>query len=119
MSDRADARGESGVYGFLSHLDSRPSAQLLLQSITAEARQRLIFRQFSGAFPRPVYFETGISQSMAWTLLSPYIVSCPPENPHIEWQNFPWLNVVNDQPPRRRLSRRHFAQSHIAHRARA
>lgn len=26
--------GESGVYGFLPHLDSRPSAQILLQSIT-------------------------------------------------------------------------------------
>jgi hypothetical protein len=88
--------GESGVYGFLPHLDSRPSAQLLLQSITTEARQQMIFRQLSGAFPMPVYFETGISQSMAWTLLSPYIVECPAENPHIEWQNFPWLSVTNE-----------------------
>jgi len=88
--------GESGVYGFLPHLDSRASAQLLLQSISTEARQQLIFRQFSGAFPMPVYFETGISQAMAWSLLSRYIVSCPATNPHIEWQVYPWLNIVND-----------------------
>ena len=87
--------GESGVYGFLSHLDSRPAAQLLLQSITTEARQQMIFRQFSGAHPMPVYFETGISQAMSWSLLSRYIVSCPAENPHIEWTIFPSINVTN------------------------
>lgn len=43
--------GESGVYGFLPHLDSRPAAQLLLQSISTEARQQMIFRQLSGLFP--------------------------------------------------------------------
>lgn len=35
--------GESGVYGFLPHLDSRPSAQILLQSITTEVRLLWIF----------------------------------------------------------------------------
>ncbi|KAJ7819804.1 Rds1 protein [Mycena olivaceomarginata] len=75
--------GESG------HLDSRPSAELLLQSITTEARQQMIFRQFEGLFP-----IARITQSMAWTLLSPYIVSCPAENPHIVFQNFPALNIV-------------------------
>ncbi|WVR03165.1 hypothetical protein IAU60_000155 [Kwoniella sp. DSM 27419] len=88
--------GESGVYGFLSHLDSRPSAQLLLQSITTEARQQMIFRQFAGAFPMPVFFETGISQAMSWSLLQPYLVSCPAENPRIEWPIFPALKVDND-----------------------
>ncbi|ORY23553.1 Rds1 protein [Naematelia encephala] len=88
--------GESGVYGFLPHLDSRPSAQLLLQSITTEARQQMIFRQFSGAFPMPVYFETGISQSMGWSLLSRYISSCPANNTRIEWPIFPWLSVTNE-----------------------
>lgn len=87
--------GESGVYGFLPHLDSRPSAQILLQSITTEARQQLIFRQFEGLFPMPVWFETGIPQSYAWTLLSPYIKSCPSNNPMIEWQNFPALTIEN------------------------
>ncbi|KAL8278592.1 hypothetical protein RQP46_009084 [Phenoliferia psychrophenolica] len=87
--------GESGVYGFLPHLDSRPSAQILLQSITTEARQQMIFRQFQGLFPMPVWFETGIPQSYAWTLLSPYIKSCPSNNPHIEWQNFPALHITN------------------------
>ena len=46
--------GESGVYGFLEHLDSRAAAELLLQSITTEARQQMIFRQFEGLFPMPV-----------------------------------------------------------------
>jgi len=40
--------GESGVYGFLGQLDSRPSAQILLQSITTEARQQMLFRQMQG-----------------------------------------------------------------------
>ncbi|PPQ74043.1 hypothetical protein CVT24_012345 [Panaeolus cyanescens] len=88
--------GESGVYGFLEHLDSRAAANLLLQSITTEARQQQIFRQFEGLFPMPVWFETGITQSMAWTLLAPYLVSCPAENPRIEWQNFPALNILNN-----------------------
>ena len=46
--------GESGVYGFINHLDSREAAQLLLQSISTEARQQMIFRQFDGLFPMPV-----------------------------------------------------------------
>ncbi|KZT58369.1 hypothetical protein CALCODRAFT_482464 [Calocera cornea HHB12733] len=88
--------GESGVYGFLPHLNSRPAAQLLLQSITTEARQQMIFRQFEGLFPMPVWFESAITQSMAWTLLAPYLASCPKENPRIEWQNFPALNITNN-----------------------
>jgi len=88
--------GEAGVYGFLPHLDSRPSAQVLLQSITTEARQQMAFRQFKGLFPMPVDFETGITQSMAWTLLSPYISSCPASNPRIEWQHFPQLYIDNN-----------------------
>jgi hypothetical protein len=92
------SRGESGVYGFLSHLDNRPSANLLTQSIATEARQQMIFRQFSGAQPMPVYFETGISQAMAWSLLSRYIVECPAQNPKIEWPIYPFLNVDNGVP---------------------
>ncbi|KZT32983.1 Rds1 protein [Sistotremastrum suecicum HHB10207 ss-3] len=88
--------GESGVYGFLEHLNSRPAAELLLQSISTEARQQMIFRQFEGLFPMPVWFETGVTQSMAWTLLAPYLVTCPAENPRIEWQNFPALNITNN-----------------------
>ncbi|KAH0612944.1 uncharacterized protein H6S33_009324 [Morchella sextelata] len=88
--------GESGVYGFIEHLDSRAAAQMLLQSITTEARQQMIFRQFQGLFPMPVWFEVGITQSMSWTLLSPHIKSCPAENPHLVWQNFPTLHVTNN-----------------------
>ncbi|KAE8165249.1 hypothetical protein BDV40DRAFT_286258 [Aspergillus tamarii] len=73
--------GESGVYGFLSHLNSREAAILLLQSITTEARQQMIFRQFEGLFPMPVWFEVGVPQPWAWTLLAPYISSCPENRP--------------------------------------
>ncbi|KAI9851560.1 MAG: hypothetical protein M1838_003392 [Thelocarpon superellum] len=93
--------GESGVYGFLNHLNSRESAQLLLQSITTEARQQMIFRQFDGLFPMPVWFETGIPQSWGWTLLAPYIASCPANTTRLAWQNFPALTILNDPNPAR------------------
>jgi len=88
--------GEAGVYGFLEHLDSRAAAELLLQSITTEARQQMIFRQFQGLFPMPIHFTTGIPQAFAWTLLSPYLVECPKENPRIEFPVFPYLNITNN-----------------------
>jgi len=93
--------GESGVYGFLPHLNSGPSAQLLLQSISTEARQQVIFRQFEGLFPMPVWFEVGIPQSWAWTLLAPYISSCPANQTRLIWQNFPSLNILNQPNPAR------------------
>ncbi|KAI0476576.1 hypothetical protein GGR56DRAFT_481337 [Xylariaceae sp. FL0804] len=93
--------GESGVYGFLNHLDSREAAQLLLQSISTEARQQMIFRQFSGLFPMPVWFEIGVPQSWAWTLLAPYISSCPANQTRLIWQNFPSLRVLNQPNPAR------------------
>ncbi|KAI0018016.1 ferritin-like domain-containing protein [Xylariomycetidae sp. FL0641] len=93
--------GESGVYGFLNHLDSRESAQLLLQSITTEARQQMVFRQFEGLFPMPIWFEIGVPQSWAWTLLAPYISSCPENQTRLIWQNFPSLNILNQPNPTR------------------
>lgn len=93
--------GESGVYGFLNHLDSRESGQLLLQSITTEARQQMIFRQFEGLFPMPVWFEVGVPQSWAWTLLAPYISSCPQDQTRLIWQNYPSLNILNQPNPAR------------------
>ncbi|KAK4696759.1 hypothetical protein P7C70_g8321, partial [Phenoliferia sp. Uapishka_3] len=114
--------GESGVYGFLPHLDSRPSAQILLQSITTVRPHVTTILEFpsdtwsqlaggspaddlpsasrslphaSLYVPTSERFETGVPQSYAWTLLSPYIKSCPSNNPHIEWQNFPALHVTN------------------------
>ncbi|KAJ5279492.1 Protein rds1 [Penicillium angulare] len=87
--------GEAGVYGFLAHLDSREAATLLTQSITTEARQQLIFRQFQGLFPMPEWFEVGIPQSWAWTLLAPYISWCPQDQTRLVWQNFPALKIIN------------------------
>ncbi|KAL3420347.1 hypothetical protein PVAG01_08846 [Phlyctema vagabunda] len=94
--------GESGVWGFQAHLDSREVAQLLDQSIATEARQQMIFRQFAGLFPMPVWFETGIPQSWAWTLLAPYISECPANSKRLAWQNFPALNVLNQPNSARR-----------------
>ena len=93
--------GESGVYGFLNHLNAREVGQMLLQSISTEARQQMIFRQFSGLFPMPVWFETGIPQSWGWTLLAPYISSCPANQTRLIWQNFPALHIINQPNPAR------------------
>ncbi|KAI1940491.1 hypothetical protein LOZ66_002085 [Ophidiomyces ophidiicola] len=90
---------ESTVYGFAPHLDARGSAQVLLQAIAITARQQLIFRQFEGLFPIPVWFETGIPQSWAWTLIAPYISFCPGINPRLVWQNFPALRIINQPNP--------------------
>ena len=93
--------GEAGVYGFLPHLNSGPAAQMLLQSITVEARQQLIFRQFGGQFPMPEWHTVGIPQSWAWTLLAPFIASCPHGQTRLVWQNFPALHVLNQPNPAR------------------
>ncbi|EMD37245.1 hypothetical protein CERSUDRAFT_135676 [Gelatoporia subvermispora B] len=88
--------GESGTYGFIPHLDSQASASLITQAITTEARQQLIFRQFEGLFPMPEWFIPSITQSMQWTLLAPYITSCPADSPRVEWQSFPALYIQNN-----------------------
>lgn len=101
FSQKLTRWGESGVYGFLNHLDSREVGQLLLQSITTEARQQMIFRQFNGQFPMPVWFEAGIPQSWAWTLLAPYVSSCPAGTKQLVWQNYPALHILNQPNPAR------------------
>ncbi|EED22018.1 stress response protein Rds1, putative [Talaromyces stipitatus ATCC 10500] len=103
--------GEAGVYGYLSHLDSREASQLLLQSITTEARQQLIFRQFEGLFPMPVWFQVGVPQSWAWTLLAPYISSCPTNQTRLAWQNFPALWILNQPNPVRRNATQGFNET--------
>jgi len=85
--------GESGVWGFLSSMNSRDTAQLLSESIATEARQQMVFRQLTGAFPMPVAFEPGTPQSWQWTLLSRYIESCPVDNPRIGWSAYPALTT--------------------------
>ncbi|KAF2268027.1 hypothetical protein CC78DRAFT_558601 [Lojkania enalia] len=93
--------GESGVWGFLAHLDSREVANLLSQSIATEARQQMSFRQMLGLHPMPVWFETGIPQSWQWTYLAPYISSCPMNQTRLAWQNFPGLIIANQPNPNR------------------
>lgn len=95
--------GESGVWGFINHLDAREVGQLLAQSIATEARQQMAFRQMSGLQPMPVWFETGIPQSWAWSYLAPYISECPANNTRLAWQNFPALHILN-QPNLNRFS---------------
>jgi hypothetical protein len=93
--------GESGTWGFINHLDSREVGQLLSQSIATEARQQMSFRQMLGLHPMPVWFETGIPQSWAWTYLAPYISECPENTTRLAWQNFPALHFVNQANPNR------------------
>ena len=33
---------------------------------------------------------------MQWTLMAPFIASCPASNPTIQWQNFPALFIQNN-----------------------
>ncbi|KAL5344043.1 ferritin-like domain-containing protein [Aspergillus crustosus] len=98
---RVTRYGESGVWGFLAHLDSREVAQLLSQSIAIEARQQMIFRQMLGLAPMPVWFENGWPQSWQWTMLAPYISSCPAGTTRLAWQNFPTLWILNNPNPNR------------------
>lgn len=93
--------GESGVWGFINHLDSREVGQLLAQSIATEARQQMSFRQMLGLHPMPVWFEAGIPQSWGWTYLAPYISSCPANCTRLAWQNFPALHILNQPNPNR------------------
>jgi len=88
--------GESGVWGFINHLDSREVGQLLAQSIATEARQQQIFRQMSGLTPMDVWFENGWPQSWSWTMLAPYISYCPENQTRLAWQNFPVLHILNN-----------------------
>jgi hypothetical protein len=88
--------GESGVWGFINHLDSREVGQLLAQSIATEARQQQVFRQMSGLTPMDVWFENGWPQSWAWTMLAPYISYCPENQTRLVWQNFPTLHILNN-----------------------
>ncbi|PVI07347.1 hypothetical protein DM02DRAFT_637994 [Periconia macrospinosa] len=92
--------GESGVWGFINHLDSREVGQMLSQSIATEARQQMSFRQMLGLHPQPFWFSTGIPQSWAWTYLAPYISSCPQNTTRLAWQNFPKLLLNNPNPNR-------------------
>ncbi|KAK2796670.1 hypothetical protein FQN51_009111 [Onygenales sp. PD_10] len=93
--------GESSVFGFLPHLNSREAAILLLQAISTESRQQIIFRQLSGLFPMPVWFEVAVPQSWGWSLLAPYIASCPAGQTRLVWRNFPALSIIDQPNPAR------------------
>jgi hypothetical protein len=93
--------GESGTWGFLSHLDSREVATLLVQAEAIESRQQMAFRQMLGLHPMPVSFTPSVPQSWHWTLLAPYISACPANNTRIAWQNFPALHILNQPNPNR------------------
>lgn len=88
--------GESGTIGFLGHLDAQDSAALINDAIQTEGRQQMIFRQWQGLFPMPFWFTTSITQSMQWTLLAPYIATCPIDTPRVNWTAFPALNILNN-----------------------
>ncbi|CAL1707211.1 unnamed protein product [Somion occarium] len=96
LSRKVTRVGESGVFGFLQHLDSRAAGDILGQAIATESRQQMVFRQFEGLFPMTFWFIPAITQSMAWTLQAPFLTECPSTNPRVGWQIFPGLNVTSN-----------------------
>ncbi|KAK5651918.1 hypothetical protein OQA88_11577 [Cercophora sp. LCS_1] len=90
------SNAEVGAYGFLPHLNSGSAAQMLLQSITVEARQQMIFRQFGDQFSVPEWHTPGIPQSWAWTLLAPYIRSSE-SSPHWDETTGPYANTLSTE----------------------
>ncbi|TFY75381.1 hypothetical protein EWM64_g8632 [Hericium alpestre] len=88
--------GESGTAGWINHLDSQASASYILSALLVEARQQMALRQMEGLFPMPYYFVPSITQSMHWSLIAPFIATCPPENPTVNWTVFPPLTILND-----------------------
>ncbi|KFH42499.1 hypothetical protein ACRE_067700 [Hapsidospora chrysogenum ATCC 11550] len=78
--------GESSIYGFVNHLNSRAAGQLLTQSTAIKARQQMLLRQFAGLFPMPVWFEPGI----------PRLLVVDPVG-----ANFPALHIINQPNPAR------------------
>lgn len=94
FSRRLTRWGEAGTIGFLGHLDAQDAAALINDAIQTEGRQQMIFRQWEGLFPMPFQFTTSITQSMQWTLLAPYIATCPEGTPAVVWTAFPALNTV-------------------------
>jgi len=59
--------GEAGILGFLEHLDSRSAAQLTLETVAVDGRQKMGSRQLLGL---PTFFMAGLSQSTQWTLMA-------------------------------------------------
>jgi len=98
FNQKATRWGESGVVGYLQHLQSRPGGTVLTEGIVTEARQQFAFRQLSGYTAIDIWFVPGITPSMTWTLLAPYIKSCPKEYPVVGWNNFPGLTIENNPP---------------------
>lgn len=54
LSMKVTRTGESGVLGFIEHLDSRAGASSLGAAVFVESRQQMAFRQLEGLFPFPV-----------------------------------------------------------------
>ncbi|KAM5456731.1 putative conserved fungal protein [Microsporum audouinii] len=94
FSQKITAVAQSTVYNFLPHLDSRETAMLVLQLVATTARQHMVFRQFEALQPMPVWFEAGVPQSWGWSLLAPFISSCPGDD-RLVWRNFPALQVMD------------------------
>ncbi|KAI0310971.1 hypothetical protein OF83DRAFT_1069622 [Amylostereum chailletii] len=88
--------GESGMLGFLSHLDAQDSASLLQGTLAVKSRQQMLFRQLEGLFPIPFDFAPAITQNMQFSLLAPYISSCPSGNPSVKWDVYPTLRIQNN-----------------------
>lgn len=66
--------GESGTWGFLSHLDSKEVSTLLVQAEAIEARQQMAFRQMLGLHPMPFSFVPGEMEPPSFFLIKPDVL---------------------------------------------
>ncbi|KAE8182071.1 hypothetical protein CF328_g8636 [Tilletia controversa] len=94
-SQKSTQLGESGTIGWIPIMDEPAPASIVQQAIVTESRQQFAFRQLEGLFPVTVWFITGLTQAMHWTILSRWITQCPKENKPLPWPIFPRLYVDN------------------------
>ncbi|CAD6923323.1 unnamed protein product, partial [Tilletia laevis] len=84
-SQKSTQLGESGTIGWIPIMDEPAPASIVQQAIVTESRQQFAFRQLEGLFPVTVWFITGLTQAMHWTILSRWITQCPKENKPLPW----------------------------------
>lgn len=64
--------------------------------LTIEARHSAYIRSGLAESPFPSPFDTPLDPNEVYTLASPFIVSCPPENPQLPLKSFPSLALATE-----------------------
>jgi len=100
LSKAFEAVGTS-AYAGAAHFLTDPDVVTAAASILAtEARQSsFVVYDILDQAPFSSSFETPLDMNQAYTLASPYIVSCPATNPSLPLKAFPALNVSSNAHP--------------------